>query len=140
MTATQDGGIINMTSITGFNEKKESPAIFFSGISVNADEYRYIKIEMKTDIAGEDKAMAHGFYFSTESAPTFSEGKKVSVAITPKTDDYVEYTFDMAKNSEWYGKVTGIFYSFGGDVTGSASIRSIKFVKGDPIKKIDSHC
>ena len=136
MTATQDGGIINMTSITGFNEKKESPAIFFSGISVNADEYRYIKIEMKTDIAGEDKAMAHGFYFSTESAPTFSEGKKVSVAITPKTDDYVEYTFDMAKNSEWYGKVTGIFYSFGGDVTGSASIRSIKFVKGDPIKKI----
>lgn len=136
ITATQDGGIINMTSITGFNEKKESPAIFFSGISVNADEYRYIKIEMKTDIAGEDKAMAHGFYFSTESAPTYSEGKKVSVAITPKTDDYVEYTFDMAKNSEWYGKVTGIFYSFGGDVTGSASIRSIKFVKGDPIKKI----
>ena len=42
----------------------------------------------------------------------------------------------MYKRQEWYGKVTGIFYSFGGDVTGSASIRSIKFVKGDPIKKI----
>lgn len=135
--AEQADGVIALKAIKGLTEeKKESPAIFFPAITVNADEYRYIKIEMKTDVSTTGKSLGHGIYFRTEAEPAFSESKKVSIALNAKTEDYTEYTFDMAKNGDWQGTVTGIFYDMGGDVTGTGAIKSIKFVKGDPIKKI----
>ena len=53
-----------------------------------------------------------------------------------KSDDYVTYTFDLGAREKWTGTCTGFFYSFSGNVFGSAAIKSIKFVKGDAVKKI----
>ncbi|MGN1121297.1 MAG: stalk domain-containing protein, partial [Eubacteriales bacterium] len=134
--ASYADGVLTLASINGVTEKKESPAIFFPGVSVDTQEYRYIKVEMKTDVQTTEKSLAHSFYFHTDTSTAFSESKKVAVSLTAKSDGYEEYTFDMAKNGDWSGTVTGIFYSLNGNVTGSASIKSIRFVKGEPIKKI----
>ena len=135
INATVTDGVLDL-DIQGLNEKNESPAIFFPGVDVDANVYRYIKMEVKSEVSplGKNKT-SHGFYFRTTDAPAFSESKKISVILQEKSDGFVEYTFDMATNSDWTGKVTGIFYSFS-DLTGKAQIKNIRFVEGQPIKRI----
>ncbi len=135
--ATKNGEVVELTNIKGWTEKKESPAIFYSGISADTAVYRYIVLEMKTNLDVEDEYSTVSYYFKTDVNTAFSESKKVSVQVKSKTDDYVTYTFDMAKNDAWTDNCTGIFWSLAGDVKGSAAIRSVKFVEGEPIKRIE---
>jgi len=129
---------IKMTSINGFTEKRESPALFFNGFSVDTTVYRYLVMEMQTDITlTKDGHPAHAIYFRTDKQTGFSESKKVTVNLQTKSDGYVTYIFDMATKENWEGTCTGIFYSFSGDVHGTASIKSMKFLKGDAIKRIE---
>lgn len=129
---------IKMTSINGMNEKRESPALFFGGVDVDTSVYRYLQIEMKTDMTNtKDGFTSHAIYFKTDKQTAFSESKKVSINLQMKTDDYVTYTFDMASKDSWDGICKGFFYSFSGDVFGTASIKSMKFVKGDAVKRIE---
>lgn len=135
--ATKDE--IKINEIKGLSESKDSPAIFFGAIpEIPTDTYRYIVMEMKSDITLSDKGYAsHAFYFRTDENPTFAESRKCTIFMTLKSDDYVEYIFDMGSNDDWKGVCTGIFYSFGGDVFGSASIKSIKFIEGEKMKKLE---
>lgn len=132
--ATYADGVLDL-DIQGLNEKNEAPAIFFPGVEVDTNVYRYIKMEVKSEVSPLAKGTEHGFYFRTTESTAFSESKKVSVNLQEKSDGFVEYTFDMATNSEWSGTVTGIFYSFNA-LTGKAQIKNIRFVEGTPIKKI----
>ena len=132
--ATYADGVLNL-DIQGLNEKNEAPAIFFPGVEIDTNVYRYIKMEVKSEVSPLAKGTEHGFYFRTTESTAFSESKKVSVNLQEKSDGFVEYTFDMATNSDWSGTVTGIFYSFNA-LTGKAQIKNIRFVEGTPIKKI----
>ena len=134
INATASDGVLDL-ELTGMNEKHESPAIFFPGVDIDASVYRFIKMEVKSDVQPQSKGFSHGFYFRTENAQNFSEDKKISVELQQKSDDFVEYTFDMGTNGDWAGKVTGIFYSFN-DLTGKVQIKNIRFVEGSPVKKI----
>lgn len=131
------GGALNLTNIKGPNDKNESPAMFFKDFKINAEDYRYIKLEIKNDLVNcqEGVAMAQSIYFKTDKNPSYSEGKKVNAALAEKNDKYTEYTFDMGSHPEWEGTVIGMFYSFT-RVKGTASIRNMRFVKGEPIKRI----
>ena len=131
------GGALNLTNIKGPNDKNESPAMFFKDFKINAEDYRYIKLEIKNDLVNcqEGVAMAQSIYFKTDKNPSYSEGKKVNAALAEKNDKYTEYTFDMGSHPDWEGTVTGMFYSFT-RVKGTASIRNMRFVKGEPVKRI----
>ena len=65
ISATVTDGVLDL-DIQGLNEKNESPAIFFPGVDVDANVYRYIKMEVKSEVSplGKNKT-SHGFYFRT---------------------------------------------------------------------------
>ena len=130
---------IKMSAVNGLADGKDSPAVFFnSGLDIDTSVYRYIVLEMETDITlGEKGFASHAIYFKTDLQPGFSESKKVSLNMQLKSDGHVKYIFDMGKNEAWTGKCTSIFYSFSGNVFGTASMKNLRFVKGDAIKRIE---
>ena len=141
-----NGGTLELT-VNGLAEGSgDSPAIFFpGGMEIDAAGTRYIKLSMKSDLSVPDeKNKAIKFYFRTDSAPAFSESKTVSVPLTVDSGDkYVDYLFDMGSHADWSGTVTAVFFSFNGDVRGTAAIQSIAFTnkgadgkEAAPVKKI----
>lgn len=75
INANVSDGVLDL-ELTGKNDKNESPAIFFPGVDIDASVYRFIKMEVKSDVQPQSKGFSHGFYFRTENAQNFSEDKR----------------------------------------------------------------
>ena len=88
--ATYADGVLDL-DIQGLNEKNEAPAIFFPGVEVDTNVYRYIKMEVKSEVSPLAKGTEHGFYFRTTESTAFSESKKVSVNLQEKSDGFGIY-------------------------------------------------
>ena len=70
---TKSENEIVLSSINGVNENRESPALFFKEVEVDTSVYRYLVMEMKTDIT-----LGEGGFASHASVGTgFSESKRL---------------------------------------------------------------
>jgi len=133
MNGTMNNGVLEL-EVLGYQQTKESPAIWIPAVSVDASKYRYVKVVMKSNTE-TTVTPTHNIYFKTDAHEGYAEARKVTLNIN-KTDDYVTYVFDMGAHNDWYGHVNGIFYQIEGDAKGTASIKSMSFVEGAPVKKI----
>ncbi len=70
----------------------------------NADEVKYIHIQMKTDV-GENTALE--VFFAGETGNAWTAAKQASTSVG-KNGEYADYYLDMSKNAQWKGIIKAI--------------------------------
>ena len=70
----------------------------------NADEVRYIHIQMKTDV-GQNTALE--VFFSGETGNGWTAAKQAGTSVG-KNGEYIDYYLDMSKNAYWKGIIKAI--------------------------------
>lgn len=122
-----NGDIGKMTLKKGMLEVKavsDDPIMFSPSVSINADEYKYVRIKMKNP----SKFTESMLLFIKGNDKVWNSAKRYDLKISNYDSEVKEYIIDLTENSEWNGTVTQVrFDPVNG--RGTVYIDSIEFLK-----------
>ena len=127
-------GCSSLDTYNGFlvgNSNSNDPAVTSPVLNIEAEKYPVINVGMKYNRQNVGKNDHVAIFFKTANAG-LSESRKVTIDLgidnLSSNGEIVEFTFDMSKHLQWYGKITGIrFDPF--NAPGTFEIDYIRFEK-----------
>lgn len=109
------------------------PMILAHDLSINADEYKYLKVRMKNTASATSSTLF--FLHGTDKKSAWTGEKKVNFNISAQDFDFKEYIIDLSTIPNWSGKVTQLRFDVvnpSGVGSGRVYVDSIEFLKERP--------
>ncbi len=127
-----DGNLVLTASYVPSISTGHDPKIHKSGLDIPCDKYSKVIVRMKYTLLPNENGTwtddKMSVYFGTSIDNNLSEAKSVKVLFTDGVDDgdgYKLYTFDMASNENWKGKIQTLRF----DPSNNNGIYTIDYVR-----------